>query len=377
MATEQAGAARLVPLRDDERAHEKPDEKPDEKHDDNAVLFISHRHEDVAIASALRTFVDGRTGGRVRVHQSSSANGTGPRQGRSVAAELRHALWHASVVVLIYTSREHDWSYCMWECGVAQLPEPSDTKIIVFQCGDHAPPVFADQLRVDVRKEVDIEKFVTDLLTDKAYFPKLGGAVTKLGAGTDPVREAARDLHARLQALVDESDSVDEWPPYPQMTLELSDENTERIRTAEGPSEERLAAAREIVVEAGLVIGGDSQVGRIFGVPGFPRTPVVPGVPLRQLVASWKNDTATPASRWVEGLCAQVAAAVRGQFPTPRWELMRGVDDLDMTWYGPVLRYYKHISRRRCTELDVVFCKYQLDAEGRPKIGLPPLEEDA
>ncbi|MDP9388512.1 MAG: toll/interleukin-1 receptor domain-containing protein [Actinomycetota bacterium] len=361
MASEQSGAAEVVQLRDDT---------------DKAVLFISHRHEDVAVADALRRFVDARTGGRVRVFQSSSSDAEGPKQGQNITAELRRALWHANVVVLIYTTPDHDWSYCMWECGVAQLPEPSDTRIIVFQCAEHVPPVFADQLRVEVKNELDIEKFVTDLLTDEQYFPKLGEAVTAFRPGTEPVKEAARDLHGRVQQLVDIADTVEEWPPYPQMTLELRDEHTERMRLAEGSSAERLDVARPIVVDAAVVIGGDSQVGRIFGVPGFPRTPLVPGVPLSQLVSSWQHDTATPGSRWVDAICTQMMAAVRGQFPTLRWELMRGVDELDLTWYGPVLRYYKKIARRRCTEFDVVFCKFQLDADGRPKIGVPDVEDE-
>lgn len=361
MGNEQAGAAQVVQLRDDNY---------------KTTLFISHRHEDVALADALRRFIDARTGGRVRVYQSSASDGDGPKQGQNITAELRRALWHASVVVLIYTTREHDWSYCMWECGVAQLPEPSDTKIIVFQCADQVPPVFADQLRVDVKSELDIEKFVTDLLTDEHYFPKLGEAVTEFRPGTEPVKEAARDLHGRLRELVDVSDSVEEWPPYPQMTLELRDDQTERIRLAEGSPEQRLSLARQIVLDSAVVIGGDSQVGRIFGVPGFPRSPLVPGLPLRQLVSSWQNDTATPGSRWVDAICTQIMSAVRGQFPTLRWELMRGVDEMDMTWYGPVLRYYKRMARRRCTEFDVVFCKFQLDSQGQAKIGVPEVEGD-
>lgn len=358
MDSESGGAAKVVP-----------------PGDDATVLFISHRHEDVAIADALRRFIDARTGGRVRVHQSSAANAEGPRQGQNITAELRRALWNASVLVLVYTTREHDWSYCMWECGVAQLPEPADTRTIVFQCSDQVPAVFADQLRVDVRSEVDVEKFVTDLLTDDHYFPKLGRAVTEFHASTEPVKDAARDLHARLQELVDGSDSVDEWPPYPQLTLRLGDDLTERIRVAQGSSEERVALLRQTIVDEATVIGGDSQVGRIFGVPGFPRAPAMPGVTLSRLVSSWQNDTTTPGSRWVDAMCSQMISAVRGTFPTLRWELMRGVDGLDMAWYGPVVRYYKKTARGG-TEVDVVFCKFQVDAEGRARIGVPEVEPD-
>ncbi len=45
--------------------------------------------------------------------------------------------------------------------------------------------------------------------------------------------------------------------------------------------------------------------------------------------------------------------------------------DLPQTWYGSVVRYVKKISSRRCEEVDVVFCKFELDDGGRPKIGIP------
>ena len=356
MSEQLTGPGEVVPLRGDE--------KP--------VLFISHRHDDRAIADVLRRFITARTGGRVAVFQSSSPDAEGPRQGENVTQELRRALWHASVLILIYTTRDQDWSYCMWECGVAQLPEPSDTKTIVFQSADQFPSVFADQLRVGLRDEAAIEKFVSDLLTEPGYFPKLGRAITEFAAGTDPVREAARELYEQLQAVLPEDGVADEeWPPYPQLTLELTDEQVERIRTAPGTFDERLAVARQVVVDEGVVIGGDGQVGRIFSSRGFPRTPSMPGLPLRELVESWKADSPTPASCWVDDMCRQIMATTRNQFPAVRWELMRGADRMDRTWYGPIVRYVKKIPSRRCEEIDVVFCKFELDDGGVPRIGVP------
>lgn len=345
--------------------------------DDKPVLFISHRHEDHAIADVLRRFIAARTGGRVRVFQSSSSNTIGPRQGRNLNDELLQALWHTSVVVLIYTTRNEDWSYCMWECGVAQQPQPSSLKTVVFQCADQFPIVFAEQVRVGVRNEQNIEKFVTSLLTDPEYFPKLGRAVTDFIAGTEPVQEAARELyHALRDVLPDPDGAVDEWPPYPQLTMELTDKQMERIREADGSAEQRLAVVRQILVEEALVTGGDGQVGRIFSARGFPRNPSTPGIPMHSLVSSWKANSPTPLSRWVDGICSQVIAAAHDQFPVPRWELMRGTDRTDLTWYSPMLRYIKKFPRRKSTEIDVVFCKFELDNDKQPKIQVPELNQD-
>ncbi len=361
MSDQQAERADVIPLRGD----------------DKTVLFISHRHEDYVIADVVRRFIDARTGGRVAVFQSSSPAAQGPKHGENITKELRSVLWHASVVILLYTTRDRDWSYCMWECGVAQLPEPSDTKTIVFQCAEQFPEVFADQLRVGVRNEQDIERFVNDLLTDPGYFPKLGRAVTEFHPGTEPVKEAARELYLRLQDVIPTGQTAgDEWPPYPQFTLELTDEQTERMRDAEGSAQQQLDLVRQVVVDEGVVIGGDSQVGRIFSIRGFPRNPSMPPMPLRDLLSSWKTSSPTPASQWVDGMCSQILAVCRDQFPTPRWELMRGADRTDETWYGPLVRYIKKIPSRKLTEVDVVFCKFRLGNENRPKLEIPPVEED-
>jgi hypothetical protein len=66
-------------------------------------------------------------------------------------------------------------------------------------------------------------------------------------------------------------------------------------------------------------------------------------------------------------------AAARDQFPTLRWEFLRGADQMDETWYGPMLRYVKRVARRKCTELDVVFGKFKLDDDNKPRVGVPEL----
>lgn len=345
--------------------------------DDRAVLFISHRHEDKPIADTLRKFIQSRTGGQVTVYQSSSPDAEGPKQGQNLRQELRRALWLTSVLVLIYTTPEEDWSYCMWECGVAQLPEPLETRPIVLQCSDKFPSVFAEQLHVGLRKQDDIERFVTELLTDPTYFPKLGRAVTEFKPGTEPVKEAAAELYSNLQAVLPEDRSSDqEWPPYPQLTIELTNEQMERIKDAQGPAEEKLALTRKVLVEEGVVVGGDSQVGTVFHVNGFPRKPPMNGIPLRRLVESWQESTPTPTSRWLDDLAGQIRATVNDDFPVSRWQLMRGADRENSTWYGAVVRYFKRIPARRCAQIDVTFCKFRLGEDKQPQIQLCEVDAD-
>jgi len=345
--------------------------------DRKPVLFISHRHEQKPIADVIRQFADTWTGGQIEIHQSSSADAEGPRQGQNLTSQLRNALWRASVVVLLYTTQDEDWSYCMWECGVAQLPEPSDTKMVILQSSEQYPAVFAEHLRVGMSSETDIEKFVNDLLTDKAYFSKLGHAVTEHLPHSQIVKKAAAELHASLRPVLPERgvDVNDEWPPFPQLTIVLSDAQVERIKAAEGSDEEKLAVAYQIVFEEADVIGGDGKIGSIFDVNGFPlRRPTT--IPMRELVEHWQSSTPTPASRWMDDLARQIRATVAGSNPTARWQLMRGAERDNTAWYGPVVRYFKRMRSEHRAEIDVTFCKFRLDADKRVEIEVVAVEGD-
>ena len=136
------------------------------------LLFISHRHADRPIADALRKFVTDRSGGRIAVFQSSSAEAENPRVGRELQKELKEHLWAAGIVILVYTSPEEDWSYCMWECGVATHPQSPETKVVVLQCGSAAAGGLR-RCRPGQRPGSGraIQKFASEFLTSADFFP--------------------------------------------------------------------------------------------------------------------------------------------------------------------------------------------------------------
>ena len=95
-------------------------------------LFLSHKHSDARIAFQLADFLRRESGGRVVIHLSSDARFDGPKFGPNVNAQLRKALWDSDAFVLLHTTPDENWSYCMWECGVATDPNSPDTAVIVF-----------------------------------------------------------------------------------------------------------------------------------------------------------------------------------------------------------------------------------------------------
>ena len=105
-------------------------------------LFISHKHFDRQIAEVLGRFIEERSAARIKVYLSSSPDFPGPRFGKALNAQLRDALWRTELLILVYTSADQDWSYCMWECGMAAHPHGPNTTLIVFQCGPDIPGPF-------------------------------------------------------------------------------------------------------------------------------------------------------------------------------------------------------------------------------------------
>ena len=113
------------------------------------LVFISHKHCDHKIALMLAAFIEERSAGAIKVHLSSSPDFQGPRFGKALNAQLRRALWSTDVLVLLYTSPDHDWSYCMWECGMAAHPQSPDTQIIVLNKSNAA------SVKQQIRKWLD------------------------------------------------------------------------------------------------------------------------------------------------------------------------------------------------------------------------------
>src|SRR5437773_1336560 len=83
------------------------------------LIFISHKTTDSKIATVIAKFIRDRTQGAVDIFLSSNWTFDGPRFGPGLNKELMTKLWKSDMVIFVYTSADQDWSYCLWECGVA------------------------------------------------------------------------------------------------------------------------------------------------------------------------------------------------------------------------------------------------------------------
>ena len=324
------------------------------------LLFISHRHADRPIADVLRKFVTDKSGGRIAVFQSSSAEAENPRVGRELQKELKEHLWAAGVVVLVYTSPEEDWSYCMWECGVATHPMSPETKIVVFQCGPQPPAVYTDAVRVNAQDPVGIQKFTNDFLTSDDFFPDHGEAVAPgFSPNGDEVQHAATQLHTALRELFpdDPADGQD-WPTVPFLRLQLTFAEVDGIRKLD------QAKGARAVLDAARVNDIDAEAKRLFGLGRVDQF-----APFSRLVEAWQQGRPDASTRWIDELAEQLRVGSNWRFPRFRWQLLESVDDTDRAKYAPILSRVRSVPRQRCHHFDVYFSKFDTDDQGAIRIG--------
>lgn len=324
------------------------------------LLFISHRHADRPIADILRRFAVERSGGRIAVYQSSAAESENPRVGRELQRELKEALWAAGIVILVFTSPDEDWSYCMWECGVATHPTSPETKVIVLQCTPHPPSVYSDAVRINAQDPVSVLKFVNEFLTSRDFFPDYPEAVAPgFHANGEEVQQAASELYEALKDVIpSDSDEGEDWATVPFVRLQLTYSEVDRIR--------ELDAAEGIraVIDASRVNEIDGAAMRLFGVGR-----VTPFAPFSGLVDAWRERWPKASTRWVDELSEQVRVGSHWQLPRFRWQLMRSSDSSDHAKYAPILSRVSSIPRERCHHFDVYFNKFDTTEKGAISIG--------
>lgn len=280
----------------------------------NPLVFISHKHADRAIAETIGRFVKNRSAGKVRVHLSSSPDFEGPRFGAPLNEELKRALGAADAVILVFTSESEDWSYCMWECGVATDPgDESPTAVVVVQCTPAEPKPFGDQLRVDARNLDSVQGFVKALLTTTDFFARQDEAITGFASEGTEVKEFATELHAKLADVLPSGLGAERsTPTSPYLRIRLDDSAAEEVRTAylAGATGECLK-----ILESKAKIAENIQASNLFGMH------LSPASTLGDVLAVWRADHegAGQEARWFSALAEQIEAALVGKLLPVKW----------------------------------------------------------
>lgn len=280
----------------------------------NPLLFISHKHDDREIGLAVANFVRSITGGNVDVYLSSEPRFKGPRAGKKLNDELKNALWESDVVVLIYTSEDKDWSYCMWECGIAVYPDSPDTKVVVLQCMEDKPKVFASSLNVTAWDKNSVISFA-NRFRDADFFPGSDKPVT--GLKESELREKAEQFFKELSAVIPQAPSQN-WSAWPFLRLEFSNEMVHELVSTHAESKEK----RNHLLGQAKVVNSSSGLSRLFG-----RSEIIVNSPFSELIEEWTNTYPKRTPGWLDVIYDQVMDGARKRLPRIRyWERFREVN---------------------------------------------------
>jgi hypothetical protein len=307
-------------------------------------LFISHKHSDARIARVLAEWIRQKSNACVLIHLSSDPEFEGPRTGKSLNEQLIRALWQTDAFILVYTSADEDWSYCMWECGIATDRLSPDTSIRVLQCGEDVPPPFADKVRIKASRLGDIKKFAIEFLRTPDFFPDRPALAPNLR--DSDIETYAVQLHADLVA-VSPNEPTLEWAAWPYLRVQLPLEGLEAIQAAE--ESKRLALSLDLVSNAGIV--ADASPGAfsvLFDAVNLERR-----YALKTLLARWKEGHPDQTTGWFESCCEQVVSGWLQRLPLIRPEPVRRKDGTEA--YVPVLSRVTKVPTERVANFDFYF----------------------
>ncbi|MGZ4314450.1 MAG: toll/interleukin-1 receptor domain-containing protein [Gaiellaceae bacterium] len=277
------------------------------------LVFISHKHSDREIAETIARFIRTSSAGKVRVHLSSSPDFEGPRFGQPLNDQLKRALAVAEAVILVFSTDTEDWSYCMWECGIATNPnEPRPTSVIVVQCTADEPKPFGDQLRVDARDLDSVQGFVKALLTTTDFFARRDTPITGFAAEGSEVMEFAVELHAKLADVLPSGGGAERsTPTSPYLRVRLDDQAAEELRTS------YLADATEQCLP---ILESKAEIAESIGAENLLGMRLEPGATLGDVLAGWRHDNrAGEEARWFSALAEQIEAAIVGKLRPVKW----------------------------------------------------------
>lgn len=320
-------------------------------------VFLSHRFQDAAIADVIRQQLI-RWGVRSEWIFQAGQPGMGLTPGKPIGNELIDEIRQTDLFILIFTHLDEDWSYCMWELGIATGIDTKQSTVIVLQCSSYRPRVRTEDLSVDVRSHANVLDF-TKLFHTKSDFvvPDLDARneasnILEVLAGTDGsvIEERAEAFHDALAKVIPEGVFSEgnrleyiELVLDPAMVREVR-ELRQEARPLEHTYPNEYGNLREKaknLLRKNLMAtdkSSDKALER-FGV-------VRANESLDALLDSWQRDyqhdhkvTKVPDEEllWVEPLLDDISRAVESRKSRPHDETMASLDPDNVTRFQPII----------------------------------------
>ena len=291
-------------------------------------IFISHRFQDAPIADVVRhNLQDWGIPGECIYQAGRKDQGAEP--GKPIGDQLIEAIRATDLFIMVFTLADEDWSYCMFEQGIATGADTKPTNVIVFQCTDHMPRVRQDHLTVKVKDPESVKDFVIRFHKDPDFrnpdeaSRDAASAEFSFLARTDDqvIERRGEGLHDALsQTIYYDEPKATEHLEYlhiraDQHALVEVSNLRERIQLEAIDDPESSARLRtraiQMIRENLTVTENSSRAGlRLFGLSGAPCS-------LDQVIECWRNEYC------IERNIKEVPAADRHWIPLLLGNIMR------------------------------------------------------
>lgn len=284
-------------------------------------IFISHRHEEKNIADIISKHLQSWGIPRDDIFQSSDAKG-GVRIGGKLTEGLKEALSKTSLLIFIYTHKMHDWSYCMWECGVAMDPKTEDTNIVVFECAGESPAVFQPDVRVNV-PQGGIKQFTYQFHKKDGFFPKQPAFGPRFA--DEVLDEKAEQFQKDLMKVIPGGE-YKETPLLHLIKLSLAPEHVAAVLKEEEPD-----AAHDYIYNNLLIEEASPYCPQHFGFNTFNK-----GIKWSSVVERWQKKVEIVQASWISDLNIEIWRAIHNEPARPSGDVFTSVVNLDRQ-YIPLL----------------------------------------
>ena len=316
-------------------------------------IYISHRHEDKRIADVFRKAFDDWDA-TIKVFQSSNAEHA-VRIGEGLDASIKTAIAKSNVILLIYTTEHTDWSWCMYECGLAQDPVTNDTRLVVFHSTADPPPPLQHLVTVPLSKEA-IRTLVDNFHRDPEFVPRYTGA-TVPGLDEAQIEKRALELYKDLTKVIPNI-SAKKVRRYDRLTLGLDLGLVMELKELE-----REVSYREASVRAKDVIKESALVRRVVGEPHahFNFEAIEQGMKFADLVDRWEKETEYSDLEWQDDLYDEMVRAVLNRKERALSSVFNSLEPDTNRWILPVVSRFRIVPSEECAELDVLLCSIKSD----------------
>lgn len=260
-------------------------------------IFISHRHEEKVLADIVNRHLQHWGIAKENIFQSSDAEGGSPVWG-GVKQGIIKALTTTNLLILIYTHDMHDWSYCMWECGLALNPGTEDTNIIVFQCTQDVPELFQENLRILPTMEGMLQ-FTTQFHKMDNFFPNQPAFKPK--ESNEIIRERAERFCSDFAEVIP-GGQYQETPLLHLIKLSLSSECIAVLKERETAED-----ANNYICDNLLIKESSPHCPQHFGYREFDE-----GMKWSKIVKRWEDKIGTTDGEdsWTDALHSEIWRAI-------------------------------------------------------------------